>query len=237
MAKHKILSWPSAPVAARTRMAGFSLMEILVASTLSLVVTVTMTALMTSSLKNTARIIKMTKLTDDLRISMQMMSRDVRRSNYTADAVYCFANPDCVSDGSLSVPGDVQINDDQDCFTFLLDRDNDGDATENAAGGFRRVVTSGVGALQMWVGANQPDCTAGDENWVLVTDPTDIEVTEFVVDDDLSYSEVVWDDGFGNQFSQKVRKIRMSLSGRLTSDSSIQRSLEDVIKLRNNLYL
>ena len=59
---------------------GASLMEVLVAMSISLVVTASMVALMANSLGNTSRIIKMTKLTDDMRIAMQMMSRDVCRS-------------------------------------------------------------------------------------------------------------------------------------------------------------
>jgi len=158
----------------RTRSRGFSLMEVLIASSLSLVVTATMIALMSSSLDSTARIIKMTKLTDELRSAMLMMSRDVRRSNYTANSINCFANPDCLSDGSISSPGDVVISDSNDCFVFRMDRDQDGDATENAPGGFRRALSGGVGVIQMWVGDSAPDCAATDANWALVTDPNDI---------------------------------------------------------------
>ena len=221
----------------RARSRGFSLMEVLIASSLSLVVTASMIALMSSSLASTARIVKMTKLTDDLRTAMQLMSRDVRRSNYSANAINCFANPDCVGDGTLSSPGDVLISDNQECFVFKMDRDQDGDATENAAGGFRRAISGGVGVIQMWVGASEPDCASSDADWAAVTDPNDIEVSSFSVDDALSYTEVVYDDGKGNQLFQKVRKVRMNIAGRLTSDNTIERTIEDVINLRNNLYL
>ena len=220
-----------------SRSRGFSLMEVLVASSLSLVVTATMIALMASSLASTSRVVKMTKLTDDMRIALQMMTRDVRRSNYTADSVLCFANPDCARDGTVTWSGDVVIGNQGECLVFQLDRDFDGDMTNNAAGGFRYTHLGGVGALQMWVGASVPDCMANDAGWVLVTDPDDIEITAFSVDDGLSYTEVIWDDGAGNQFRQKVRKLRLSISGQLTADASITRNIEDVIKLRNNLYL
>jgi type II secretory pathway component PulJ len=220
-----------------TRSSGYALMEVLVAMSISLVVTASMIALMSDSLAQTANIIKMTKLTDDLRISMQMMSRDVRRSNYSANAIHCFANPDCVTDGSLNSPGDVQINESNTCFYFLLDRDHDGDSSENAAGGFRRAVADGIGVIQMWVSETMPDCDSTGAGWVLLTDPNEIEITGFSVDDALSYSEVIFDDGDGNQIFQKVRKLRLSITGRLTSDETIQRSLQDAIKLRNNLYL
>jgi type II secretory pathway component PulJ len=216
---------------------GYSLMELLVATSLSLVVTMTMIGLMSNSLASTSRVVKMTKLTDDMRVALQMMTRDVRRSNYTADAVLCFANPDCAVDGTITWSGDVAISEEGDCFVFQLDRDFDGDMTENAAGAFRRTLQNGVGAMEMWVGESVPACGSNDVNWVLVTDPNDIEITAFSVDDALSYSEVIWDDGEGNQFQQKVRKLRFRISGQLTADAHITRDIEDVIKLRNNLYL
>lgn len=218
------------------RAAGFSLMETMIATALSLIVTSTMVAMMSGSLSHTARIIKMTKLTDDLRTSLQMMTRDVRRSNYTANAVHCFANPDCATDGSLGSSGDVLISENKDCFVYHLDRDHDGDATENPPGGFRWVQAEGQGVIEMWIGDSDPDCAASDANWAALTDPQVIRVTEFLVDDGLSYTEVTWADGDGNQAIQKVRKVRLSISAQLASDESIQRTMVDVIKLRNNLY-
>jgi type II secretory pathway component PulJ len=222
-------------VARRSR--GSSLMELLVATSLSLVVTMTMIGLISNSLASTSRVIKMTKLTDDMRIAMQMMTRDVRRTSYSADAVLCFANPDCAVDGTINWSGEVEISAGGDCFIFQLDRDFDGDMTENAAGAFRRSVQNGVGAIEMWVGESVPACAADSADWLLVTDPNDIAITAFSVDDGLSYSEVIWDDGEGGQFQQKVRKLRFKISGQLTADAQITRDIEDVIKLRNNLYL
>ena len=75
--------------------AGASLMEVLIAMSISLVVTAAMIAMMANSLGTTARIVKMTKLADDLRVTMQMMTRDVRRSSYNARSMFCYGNPDC----------------------------------------------------------------------------------------------------------------------------------------------
>ena len=56
------------------KQSGTSLMEVLVAMSISLVVTASMVALMSNSLANTTRIIQMTKLTDNLRIALLLMS-------------------------------------------------------------------------------------------------------------------------------------------------------------------
>jgi type II secretory pathway component PulJ len=228
----------------RKQQAGATLMEVLVAMSISLVVTASMVALMANSLGSTTRIIKMTKLSDDMRVAMQMMTRDVRRSSFNANAMLCYGNEDCGTDGTLTVAGDINLvdidaDDVNDCFTFQMDRDFDGDSTENDAGGFRRVSVGDVGVLEMWTGGAAPDCTAaaGSAGWVEVTNSADVDITGFSIDENLSYTEVVLQDVYGNTLSQKVRKLRMNLQGQLVMDPTIVRRVEDVISVRNDLLL
>ena len=217
--------------------AGFSLMEALVAMSISLVVTAAMVALMANSLGNTSRIVNMTKLTDDMRTTMQMLTRDVRRTSYNANAMLCYGNQDCFTDGSVTLPGDVTINANRDCFTFLLDRDNDGNSTDDPAGGFRRVTPGGIGAIEMWTGNNAPSCTSTNSKWVRITNPDSMDITAFNVDNSLSYTEEIYNDGAGTVISQRVRKLRFSISGQLVTDASIARQMEDIISVRNDLLL
>ena len=221
------------------KQSGATLMEVLVAMTISLVATAAMIAMMSNSLGTTARIIKMTKLTDDMRVALQMMTRDVRRSSYNANSMFCYANENCATDGSgISLPADVAIADTNDCFTFLTDRDHDGDSTENAAGGFRRVTDGDIGVIEMWTGDNAPDCTdaAGAAGWVEITNPDNMDIFAFNVDDNLSYNQVILDNGT-DTVSQRIRKIRMNIQGRLVIDNTIVREVEDVINVRNDLLL
>lgn len=223
----------------RARQAGFSLMETVVAMSVSLVVTASMVALMANSLGTTSRIIGMTKLSDDLRSTMQMLTRDVRRASYNANALLCYGNEDCFTDGSVTLPGDVVINGDQDCFIFQLDRLHDGDSTNDAAGAFRRRQTDEdvpIGWLEMWTGAGIPgDCAGVDaNNWVQITNPDSMNITNFNVNDDLSYTQEIFNDGV-TTISQKVRKLRVRIDGQLVTDSGITRRMEDVISVRNDL--
>jgi Tfp pilus assembly protein PilW len=220
---------------------GASLMEVLIAMSISLVVTAAMVALMSNSLSTTTRIIKMTKLSDDMRVALQMMTRDVRRSSYNADAMFCYANDDCYTDGSLpAAPVEVAIDDSNQCFTFLLDRNHDGDSTADDAGGFRRVTSGGVGVIEMWTGGATPDCdaAAGAAGWVEITNPDNMDIFAFSVDDDLSYDQPIRTDAAGTAtLIQRVRKLRMSVQGRLTMDNNITRTMEDVINVRNDMLV
>jgi len=226
-------------IAMRKAQFGAGLMEVMVAMSISLVVTASMVALMSNSLSSTTRIIKMTKLADDMRVAMQMMTRDVRRSSYNANSMFCYANDDCATDGAITAAGDITIADSNDCFTFLMDRDHDGDSTEDDAGGFRRVTSGGVGVIEMWTGDASPDCdaAAGSLGWVQITNPDNMDIFTFIIDDNLSYTQVIQDDGAGNTLSQRVRKVRVNLQGRLVMDNTIVRRVEDVINVRNDLLL
>ena len=231
-----------------SKQTGATLMEVLVAMSISLVVTAAMIAMMANSLGSTARIIQMTKLSDDMRVALQMMSRDVRRSSYNANSMLCYSNEDCDTDGAITAAPVINLPDlDLDsengragnCFTFLMDRDHDGDSTENDAGGFRHVTVGGVGIIEMWTRDASPDCTsaAGAAGWVQITNPENMDIFAFSVDDILSYTQVIKDDGVNPTISQKIRKVRMDMQGRLVLDNTITRHMEDVIAVRNDLLL
>lgn len=233
----------STSVRPRTGQTGFSLLEVVISMGLSLFVTAAMVALMSNSMGNATRLVLMTKLSDDLRMTMQMMTRDVRRTNYNADAILCYGNDDCAEDGTLTQPTDIFISDAGDCFTFMLDRNHDNyvDPAINA-GGFRRRVVDNVGVIEMWTGGDEPDCTAsgadaGAVEWVSLTDTSNMNVTAFIVDDDLSYTQVIFDDGAGGLVSQKVRKLRLRIGGELRDSNGVNRRIEDIISVRNDLLL
>jgi type II secretory pathway pseudopilin PulG len=229
------------------KQSGATLMEVMVAMSISLVVTASMIALMASTLGSTARIVKMTRLSDDMRVALQLMSRDVRRTSYNINSIYCYANDDCDSDGATVAVGDITINGGNDCLVFLTDREHDNYASDIAAGGFRKVLVdpdgdgTDVGVIEMWTGTGDPtaicDAAAGASGWVQITNPDNMDIFEFSVDDDLSYTQVVKDDGAGDTVSQRVRKVRMDMQGRLVLDNTIVRRMEDIISLRNDLLL
>ena len=226
------------------RQAGMTLMESMIALGLSVFVTSAMVVLMANSLGTASRVIQMTQLTDELRNSMSMLTRDIRRANYTANSMYCYANSDCGTDGSATQAGDITIDPDtQDCVVFNLDRNHDGDASLADAGGFRlRVIQDRgdvVGLIEMWVGGSGPACESRpqrtpDVDWIAITDPDFVDVTAFVIDDSGSILGSVGESG-GTTVTQRTRQIQIQITGQLRSDRNITRTVEDIIKVRNDL--
>ena len=216
------------------RQAGMTLMESMIALGLSVFVTSAMVVLMANSLGTASRVIQMTQLTDELRNSMSMLTRDIRRANYTANSIYCYANSDCGVDGSATQAGDVTIVNGS-CVTYDLDRDADGHVnnTDDGAGGFRRREVGGVGVIEMWIGGSAPNCAATND-WIAVTDPDFVDVTAFVIDDSGSILGSVGESG-GTTVTQRTRQIQIQITGQLRSDRNITRTVEDIIKVRNDL--
>jgi type IV pilus assembly protein PilW len=220
---------------------GVTLMEIMIGLALSLVVTTSMVVLMSNSLGTTTRVIQMTQLSDELRNSISMMTRDLRRANYSANAAYCYANSDCGVDGAanqtaLLVPSDQ-------CMSFNLDRNQDGDASTDDAGAFRRNEDGGVGFLEMWVGGSgegEDPCGLGG-SWLRLTDPNIVDIDVFAITL-VNLQDSLAEDG-GATLTQNTREVNIQIGGRLRIDENdssrpeIRREIEDTIRVRNDFLV
>lgn len=232
------------------RQAGVTLIEAMISLALSLIVTSAMVALMANSLGSSTRVIHMSQLTDEMRNAMSMMTRDVRRANYSANSIFCYGYSKCgFAGGNALQTGDIQI--DGSCFTFTLDRSFDGDATNDSAGAFRRVTTGGVGVIEMWTGAagTTPNCAsaAGSANWLELTDPSTVNITELTISDAGSVTKEVAESKT-TTFESRQREIQIQMEGQLIleedmvtagtlADTIVTRRLEDTIYVRNDYVL
>jgi prepilin peptidase dependent protein B len=237
------------------RQAGATLMETMIALALSVVVTTAMVVLMGNSMGTSNRITQMTQLTDELRNVMSMMTRDVRRANYSSTAIYCYGNSSCSEQsetrqtGSATAVGDMIVE--EGCLIFQLDRlaTHDGDATNDSKGGFRRVEVGGAGLIQMWVnaGADAPACDDADDaaGWMAVSDPNIVDITAFVIDDSLSAEKSILQESGATSFTQRQRYLSLAVEGELILEQRmgwnqaddalmVKRRVEDVIAVRND---
>lgn len=211
---------------------GVGLIEMLISMTLSLLAVGAMVVLMSSTLGTSSTTIQMSRLSQELRASMQLMSRDLRRANFHNGFLACFANINCRSDlGILSYVNNIHINAAGNCFWYWLDRNGDADLSNDAVGGFRYSTVGGIGVIQMRTSGNlEANCDDGDD-WELITDPNTVEITSFVVSDDDSYTETLTTAGA----TQVVEKIRLKINGRMARNASVQREIEDLILIRNDI--
>ena len=207
---------------------GLSLVELMVAMVISIIVTGAIIALMSNSLGSSTTTIQTSRLNEDMRDVMFLMTRDVRRAGSNQ------LNMIQAAAGTLpvSTTADVTITN-NNCMVFQADRDGNG-TFENA--GFRRVTTGGVGVVQMWTDpANTATC--GGNSWVNVTDPDNIDVTALTINSE-NLEALILDDGT-NKSVLCLQNIDISMTAELrrTEDSqgnnAVVRQMNDSVKVRN----
>jgi prepilin peptidase dependent protein B len=217
--------------------AGATLVELLIGLTLSVIVTASMVILMANSIGTATRIIHMSQLSDELRNSMNMITRDLRRANYSASGIFCYGNSQCGASGGISQQaGDVLI--DGECISYTLDRNSDGNAANDPVGGFRRVTTGGVGVIEMYTGTADSTPCDTDTGWFQLTDPDIVNVSAFEIDDTASFTRVITENETST-FTNRQRQLTLALEGQVVLEQDaginmVNRRIEDVIFVRND---
>lgn len=230
------------------RQKGMTLMELLVAGTISVIVSSGMVVLMASTLGTGTQTIKMTKLSSEMRGAMQIMTRELRRANYHATYVDCYGDPNCLATLTIdNQVSEININGSNDCAWFWYDRPQRtgvtpvGIANETVAA-FRRTLAGAIGVIQMTTsGTTAANCpTTG---WVNITNPDLIDITAFNVNDAVanfaSYT-------FTINGTQSIERIGITMSGRLRSDASLPAwmqganapllTIQDFVRVRNDVF-
>jgi hypothetical protein len=227
---------------------------------LSVIVVSSMVALMGNSLGSATRVIQMTQLADELRNTMSMLTRDVRRANYNPFAMRCYANSDCgLTDTSVTSSPNLEVVEWQSgmqCLRYYLERAEPEGLTPgvSSGGAFRRVTAGDVGWLEMWVGGDSvaPDenCAGasstgpgesnlagcqddGDNCWIPITDSSFVNITNFTVTPVAITGSVEVEDGT-RRIDQHIRRVQVQIEGQLTIAPSITRRIEDTVRVRND---
>lgn len=244
---------PSTPHSQR----GMTLIELLVAGVISLIAAAGMIAVMANTLGTGTQTIKMTKLTQEMRTAMQIMSRELRRANFHASYMSCFGNMGCRDTlGIAAKINTINIIDvgaagsESDCFWFWYDRPQAGTpiaVNSEPVAAFRRTTEAvggvNIGKLQMTI--TETDMVNCNPNaaWVDITDPELVDITAFDVSDAASVLEVI--DPVANT-TQSVERIALDITARLTPDTSVPawlqtgtnlnaaRDLQEFITVRNH---
>lgn len=208
---------------------GMTLMELLIAMTISLIVALAMVGLMANTLGTGTETIKMTRLSHEMRTAMQLMTRDLRRANFHSNEEICFGNISCNPDTTkIKVVEPLTAN----CFQFYYDRGGDGDLD---VGKFQRFTRSSINVLQMTVDDTAADSCGDDWGQALdITDPDIIDVTAFTISSADSYNEVISAAGD----TQTVSKIRLTMTAALRNPAQgipVSRTIEDMIYVRNRV--
>ena len=222
---------------------GFSLIELMVSLVAGLIVIGAVGAFMMSSFQSNTDFVSATRLTQELRNSMDFISRELRRAGYDEYAMDYLALPDTVtkrtSDFSpMLISGS--------CVIYAYDRTPGEPGLVNLSNGeirgIRRVVVNGVGVIEFAESAAglTPACngsqatyttypaTCSTSGWCALSDPRAINISEFTLDTS-SYVNV---PGGGTVNPLQIRDLVVRIRGNLIGDTGVSRSVESSIRIR-----
>ncbi|BAW80192.1 hypothetical conserved protein [Candidatus Nitrosoglobus terrae] len=198
---------------------GFNLIELMVSLAVGLMVMGGALSVVISIIATNTATLKITRLNDELRDVMMMITRDLRRAGYWGRALNQVGSNNPASNPFAL----ITLSADGSCVLFSYDSNNDGELNPlpnklpNERYGYR-LDTSDNAIEVRQAGAG---CT--DSGWQNLTDEKSINITAFNIQPQLV-----------NTGQVTVRQYQITLTGQLNSDPTVQRTVQSTVKVRNN---
>ncbi|MBF6022765.1 PilW family protein [Lysobacter niastensis] len=237
------------------KQAGFSLVELMVALVAGMIVVGAVLAFALSSIRASSEYVRTTRLTQELRTSLETATDDLRRAGFDEQSLRYVARPPSFTETSPF--SRVFISTNASCVIYAYDRKDGTDGTLDLSNGevrgIRRAVRSvngrNVGVLEMAEssGTTQPDCTGGSPDystfpatctagWCPLSDPRLIDITAFqVVNDRPATSGVPGLIATGSGpavLPMQLRKLQVTMSGSLISMPTVIRTITTDVRVR-----
>lgn len=228
---------------------GFSLVELMVALAAGLVVVGAVLAFTLSSLRSNTDYVKATRLTQELRRSIDFIGRELRRAGYDESAAKYYSQALTVTTPLTSPFAQMFISD--TCIIYAYDRGAPAAAgqivlADGEVRGIRLGRTpSGVGALEIAdssLATGQISCTGASPNyatypaacsaggWCPLTDPRTVDITTFSVGSAGSWGQDTPVGGVGTPI--QIRDLVITLQGKLVGQDDVARGVTTRVKVR-----
>ena len=238
---------PSPRIRVPASQAGFNLVELMVALVAGLIVSAAVVAFTMSSFRSNGEYVLSTRLTQELRNSLDLVMRDLRRAGYDEGALGLMAR------GTMSPFAAMQIDD--ECILYGYDRKSGAgaepgrvDVDNGEVSGLRRSVVQfdgqNVGVIEYAISGDgtRPECDGetgdydafppqchDDSHWCPLSDPAILNITAFTLTDERT--EV------GTAPSQVVlRDIGVQITGELAKSSEFERTVTSSVRVRSDCY-
>jgi prepilin peptidase dependent protein B len=225
------------------KQAGFSLVELMISIVLSLIVVLGCIQLYLAVLKGSQEAYKSNRLTDELSTLMIVLEKDLRRAGFwQADMG---TDSPWINPFTASGTTDIVRKADNTCIRYSYDLDLDSAVDPNE---YRAVRLNSSGDVQVANEATNTDCDTG--TWSTLTTP-EVKVTklEFLLQQSclnvLTEAAVTCActgdacvcPGTPEPACQIVRSVDVTIDGELAQDSTVKKSLQESVKIRNDKFL
>lgn len=138
-----------------------------------------------------------------------------------------------VPQGAWTILGpEPSITKSGDCVLFAYDTDANGVITKTSPNpneyfGYRHIDTSSEKVVKIKT-TYTADCSSSTAGWENITDESTIAITEFTITDNSPATV----SNYG--FNVGVREYTIKIKGNLKADTSVERTLEETIRVRND---
>ena len=229
---------------------GFSLVELMVALVAGLIVSTAVIAFTMSSMKSNGEYIQSTRLTQELRNTMDLVTRDLRRSGYDQYALKYLATGNASPfsrmkmDNSVTSGGKTYYQ----CVINSYDPGNAGTpGTRDLANGEIRAIrwksetvdSQSIGVIEFAESSasvtptcdgDSPDFSqyppaCSSDGWCALSDPKVLDITQF-------YMLPTRDTSSGVE----VRQVDVSMKGRISGTTDTVREVQSTVKVRTDCY-
>jgi type IV pilus assembly protein PilW len=210
---------------------GLSIVELMVGVTVGLFIVGGALTLFTRNIINSRHMLAETRLNEDLRSAVDLMTRDLRRAGYWGNAIQgtiaVGATSSTVSNpyGSVTTPSATEID-----YAFSTDPTTEDNALDNYEK-FGIRLNSSTGVLQL---------QTSNGSWSDVTDASSLTITSLSITPTTTtlplgqFCAKVCGVGTPNCPTVTVRSFAIVVSGRSVSDSTLKRSLHSTVRVRND---
>jgi type II secretory pathway component PulJ len=215
---------------------GFTLLELMIGIGVGVAVMAGVFSTYLSFLKSNNDTIKAARLDNDLRAAMALMTTDIRRAGYWANASSAVGSG-VNSNPFMTSATKIQASADSTCILLSYDLDKNGSipALGTAGGDERFGYRLRGGQIQ-----SRPttlstfSCDDADSSWDAITELPVMEITDL----SFSISPIVIDiDGSGPGTSTiTINTVNISITGRLSDDHDVTRTLTEIVRVRNDIY-
>ncbi len=213
---------------------GLSLIEMMIGLAIGLLVIAVAAAMLVGRIREHRALLVEARLMQDLRTSMDIVTRDLRRAGFWGDATAAMRATSTTSAGAANPYTALSpVSDASDTVSFQLSRDasENNVVDDNEQFGFR--LRKGV--IEMLI---------GDGGWQALTDAGTMFVVSFEVVPSLQQTSL--SDACIKPCDvssavcgpvQQVRNLAVAITARASADSKVVRSLTSQVRLRNDVIL
>jgi prepilin peptidase dependent protein B len=211
---------------------GLSLTELMVSLSIGVLLMLGLTTFMSGTLVNNTSSVKTIQFNQEMRAAMTLMVRDLRRSGYWGSTSYTTGALSGVGYGSTySNPFSNVDTSTANCILYRYDKNSNSTLDDGEYFGFK---LSGTGIQMLNSGTSSSACN-GTSGWTALTNTSNLNITGLTFEKTDS-NPVYTTYGAATGPNIKVRYVTITLTAQCATDSNIQQTLKETIRIGNDLF-